>query len=291
VFLAAIEKAVPPLTPQELLVYQFLGVAVLAVSLIVYLRLFRRLAMRGPQTRPDLMAMPELLAGTVIMLLFVAMLVTRWFPPATEASAAPENTMSLNKVLLVNMANLALPAIAIVILLIARGGHLQSVFGLHKVRLNKVVGYGFCLAVLAVPLTYAAKILTIRFTGSQEAPQALVQKYHSAIEGNDLGLIGLIVLSACVVAPLSEELLFRGTFYPLLSRGFGRFIAALVSAMLFAFVHDTYTDVPGLTILALCFTLAYEVTGSLLVPIFMHATFNSLSLFVMWWQIRNGFTP
>ena len=271
--------------------YQFLAVAMLAISLVVYLRLFRRLAVRGPQTRPDLMALPEMLAGTVIMLLFGAVLFTRWFSPAAATSAAPETAASLNQVLLVNMANLALPAIAIVVLLVARGGHLQSVFGLHKVNATRVIGYGFCLAVLAIPLTYAAKVLTIRITGIQEAPQALVQKYHSAIVGNDAGLIGLIVLSACVVAPLSEELLFRGTFYPLLSRGFGRFVSAMVTALLFSFVHDTYSDIPGLTILALCFTLAYEVTGSLLVPIVMHATFNSLSLFVMWWQIRNGLTP
>ena len=262
----------------------------LAVSLIVYVRLFRRLAVSGPQTRPDLMALPEMLAGTIIMLLFGATLVARWFVPQSAEPSA-EKMASLNEVLLLNMANLAVPAIVIVVLLIARGGHLQSVFGLHKMSLGRVIGYGFCLAVLAIPLTYAAKIITIQVTGSQEAPQALVQKYHAAIEGNDLGLIGLIVLSACVVAPLSEELLFRGTFYPLLTRGFGRFFAAIVSALFFAFVHDTYTDVPGLAILALCFTLAYEVTGSLLVPIVMHATFNSMSLFVMWWQIRNGFTP
>src|SRR5688572_915689 len=99
----------------------------LVISLIVYLRLFRRLTVSGLQTRPALMAMPEMLAGTVIMLLFGALALTRCFGPAPAESVDPEKAASLNDVLLLNMANLALPAIVSVVLRIARGGHLQSV--------------------------------------------------------------------------------------------------------------------------------------------------------------------
>jgi membrane protease YdiL (CAAX protease family) len=153
------------------------------------------------------------------------------------------------------------------------------------------MGLGFFLAVLALPLTYGAKALTVYLTASQEAPQALVQKFNAAVLGGDLRLVGLIALSACVIAPITEEVLFRGTFYPMLARGVGRGPASFACALFFGLVHDTFTDVPGLTILALCFTLAYELTGSLLVPIFMHATFNGLSLLVMYCQVRAGVGP
>jgi membrane protease YdiL (CAAX protease family) len=282
VFLAAIENAVRPLHLPELV---FVGLLLFG-ALFAYARYFQRLAVHGPQTRPDLLGLPEMLAGTLIMALLGVTMIARAF----GSSPAPSN-LPLDRLLLDNMANMALPALAIVILLLARGGSLGSVYGITKVGLFRALALAFVLALLALPLTYGAKALTVFLTGSQEAPQALVQKFNSAVSGGDTRLIGLIALSACAIAPITEEVLFRGTFYPMLARGFGRGPAAFACALLFGMVHDTVTDVPGLTVLALCFTLAYEVTGSLLVPIFMHAIFNGMSLAVMWWQVQSGIAP
>jgi membrane protease YdiL (CAAX protease family) len=58
--------------------------------------------------------------------------------------------------------------------------------------------------------------------------------------------------------------------------------------VLFAAIHNNALGFPGLTLLALALTLAYEFTGTLLVPVFMHACFNGISLFVMWWAVRHG---
>jgi membrane protease YdiL (CAAX protease family) len=282
VFFAAIENAVQPLTQPQLMA---VGVLVFG-ALLIYARYFQRLAIHGPQTRPDLLGLPEMLAGTLIMALLAITLIARTF-----GSPAPPPNLPLDRLLLDNMANMALPALAIIILVLARGGSLGSVFGVRKVGLFRAIATGVFLALLALPLTYGAKAITVWLTASQEAPQVLVQKFNSAVTGGDTRLVGLIALSACAIAPITEEVLFRGTFYPMLARGFGRGPAAFVSALLFGLVHDTFTDVPGLTVLALCFTLAYELTGSLLVPIFMHASFNSLSLLVMWWQARAGIAP
>lgn len=272
-FLSAIENPVQTLTQPEL---TLMGVLVLA-SLLVYLRYFQRLAVRGPQTRPDLLGLPEMLAGSLIMFLFG---VSKLGRPTGQQSAVPSvPTLEM-------LVSIALPALAIIILLLARGGSISAVFGIRKVGLFRAIGIGVLLAILALPLTNAAKGVTVWLTSSQEAPQVLVQNFNSAATGSDARVMGLIAFSACVIAPITEEVLFRGTFYPMLARGFGRGPAALVSALFFAVVHDTVTDIPGLTVLALCFTLAYEVTGSLLVPIFMHATFNGLSLLVIWLQAQ-----
>ena len=55
-------------------------------------------------------------------------------------------------------------------------------------------------------------------------------------------------------------------------------LAALLTSALFALVHVNLASLPALFYLALCLTLAYEWTGSLLVPITMHALFNTVSL-------------
>jgi len=39
-------------------------------------------------------------------------------------------------------------------------------------------------------------------------------------------------------------------------------------------------------VLALCFTLAYEASGSLVVPMSMHALFNSAQLLFLYWQAQ-----
>ena len=285
-FLSDIENAVRPLTPEQIIAVGVLLVAALAV----YLRYFQRIAVHGSKTRPDLLALPEMMTTMVVITLFGSLIVQRLLGGKHEPAKEMAN-MPLDEMLLSSMAFTALPAIVIIVMLMARGGRVGSIFGLSKVGIFRALGIGFCLAVLALPLTYAAKALTLYFTSSQEAPQALVQKFSSAVSGGDGRLIGLIALSAVVVAPIAEEIVFRGMFYPMLSRGFGRGLAALIAAVFFALVHDTYVDAPGLAVLALCFTLAYEVTGSLLVPIFMHATFNGISLVVMWYQVRAGVGP
>ena len=285
--LAAIENAVRPLTQPEMLLIGTL----LFGALFVYTRYFQRLTTHGPQTRPDLLGLPVMLAGTLIMGLFVLTLIARSVSPGGLTPSPANDQLPLDRLLLDNMANMALPALAIIILMLARGGSLGSVYGLRKIGIFRAIGLGFFLAVLALPLTYGAKALTVYLTASQEAPQALVQKFNAAVNGGDNRLVGLIALSAVVIAPITEEVLFRGTFYPMLARGFGRGPAAFVCALFFGMVHDTFTDVPGLTILALCFTLAYELTGCLLVPIFMHATFNGVSLLVMYYQVRTGVGP
>jgi membrane protease YdiL (CAAX protease family) len=57
--------------------------------------------------------------------------------------------------------------------------------------------------------------------------------------------------------------------------------AAVISAGLFAAMHLSVSSLPALFVLALCLTLAYEATGSLLVNIFMHGLFNLWNLLVM----------
>ena len=52
----------------------------------------------------------------------------------------------------------------------------------------------------------------------------------------------------------------------------------LINAALFAGIHLNAPSFAGLFVLAVCLTLAYEWTGSLLVPMAMHALFNSISI-------------
>ena len=51
-------------------------------------------------------------------------------------------------------------------------------------------------------------------------------------------------------------------------------------------VHQHVGSLFPLFLLAIGLAVAYEATGCLLVPIFMHATFNGISLLAMWYATK-----
>lgn len=88
----------------------------------------------------------------------------------------------------------------------------------------------------------------------------------------------LMGAAAVIVAPIVEETMFRGFLYGVLKRYTDSYFAAIGSALLFAIVHMHVGSLAPLFILALGFCLAYELTGCLMVPMFMHALFNGASI-------------
>src|SRR2546423_1413609 len=91
-------------------------------------------------------------------------------------------------------------------------------------------------------------------------------------------LMSLLVLNLMSGAPAAEELVFRFFLYGVLKRYFGIIAGLVINALLFAAVHQHLPSFAPLLILWCCFTLAYEWTGSILVPMAMHALINSANL-------------
>lgn len=92
---------------------------------------------------------------------------------------------------------------------------------------------------------------------------------------------GLLALNAILMAPIFEEVLFRGFLYGYLKRFTDGYFAALASALLFAVVHNHVGSFIPLTVLAVLLCAIYEFTGSLLAPMIVHAAFNSTSIIAM----------
>ena len=91
----------------------------------------------------------------------------------------------------------------------------------------------------------------------------------------------IIIVLAVAVAPVAEELVFRFFLYGVLKRYFGIMPGLVINSLLFAAVHQHLPSFGPLFILGCCFTLAYEWSGSILVPMTMHSLFNSLSLVLL----------
>lgn len=92
----------------------------------------------------------------------------------------------------------------------------------------------------------------------------------------------LSVLSTVVLAPLTEEVFFRGLVQSMIRRYLRSPWAAVVGASwLFAAFHVTQPQaLPSLFVLSIALGYNYERTGRLYAPILIHALFNAVNLAV-----------
>ncbi len=79
---------------------------------------------------------------------------------------------------------------------------------------------------------------------------------------------------AVLLAPLYEEVLFRGLLHGALRRRGGAVLAAAVSAATFTLAHHHLPTVPAHFVLGLALSFVYEKTGTLAGPMAFHAAFN-----------------
>ena len=87
-----------------------------------------------------------------------------------------------------------------------------------------------------------------------------------------------LIASAVLIAPLVEELLFRGILFTVLLKTRPFIFAALLSSAYFAVVHLHGPSFLPLLALSVAFSAGYAATGSLITPITMHMLFNLSSV-------------
>lgn len=91
-------------------------------------------------------------------------------------------------------------------------------------------------------------------------------------------LLALYLLVAVVGAPVAEELIFRGALYRFLKSRQSTPVAIIVSAAIFAAVHWNAMSFTSLLTVGIVLCIAYEFSGNIKVPIFLHAFFNANSI-------------
>ena len=110
--------------------------------------------------------------------------------------------------------------------------------------------------------------------GGEDTTQDAVKMMKDA---DDPLTMVLMVLIACVGAPLAEEIVFRGYIYGAVKKLSGIGFSLVFSALFFAAVHMNLASLLPLFVLGLALAAVYELTGSLWTPIAVHFLFNSVS--------------
>ena len=258
------------------------AVTIFAVAVSVETRLVRRVTREGGQVRTADWQMPDALVALVLASFFAVLGVVPIFLHPQKSSV-----ITIDKVV-VGSAFPVVLLIGVAGFLTFRGAKVSALLGLKRLGMLRAFAWALGLVLAAFPLAGAANLLTAALLHGRVEPQELVQLFHTVAERGDLGAMLKIFLAGAVLAPVCEEFLFRGFFYAVGKRYLGPLASGLLTALLFAAIHQSLTAFAGLFVLAVCFTLAYERTGSLLVPIGMHALYNFTSLFFIWLQARGA---
>lgn len=131
------------------------------------------------------------------------------------------------------------------------------------------------LAVAALGLSQGLTML-MQLTGfldKSDAFQAVAERQAST------SLLAAF-LSAGIIAPIAEELLFRGVIYGYVRRFFDVRTAVVGSAILFGIFHGNMVQAVYAVLLGYFIAYAYEYFGEFKVPIFLHMGINCVSLII-----------
>ena len=108
----------------------------------------------------------------------------------------------------------------------------------------------------------------------ESAAESVVSQLLTPGKG-DLAALAIGALGPCVTAPIFEEILYRGFLLPALVRFMPLRLALPVHAALFGLHHQSLRGLLPLSALGLIWGMLYVASGNLLVPILVHAMWNS----------------
>ena len=105
--------------------------------------------------------------------------------------------------------------------------------------------------------------------------------------GNIMAAGGWMMFTSIVIAPIMEEILFRGILQDALMRKYGAFVGILIASAVFGIVHLIPQQVVNAFMIGIVLGYIYYRTGALLPVILIHCINNAISYFT--WML-NGET-
>ncbi len=97
---------------------------------------------------------------------------------------------------------------------------------------------------------------------------------------DDPALLATMVVAAVLVAPVCEEIIFRGYLYPAAKKFAGPWIAGFSISVVFAVAHGNLASALPLFLFGIVLVVLYEKTRSIWTPIAAHLCFNGATVIV-----------
>ena len=88
---------------------------------------------------------------------------------------------------------------------------------------------------------------------------------------------GWTLLTVCIIAPIFEELIFRGRLYSMLCHSSSALLSAMLTAILFGVVHGDLRVMISGFVAGLVFSYVYIQKSSIIAPILIHMFNNAIA--------------
>lgn len=161
-----------------------------------------------------------------------------------------------------------------------RYGSLVTLLGLNRFHWRMLLE-----TVLAIALGFSGSILWGLFL----VPFGLrPQEPIVPLFGQGIGSFVSVFAVGAILAPIVEEVLFRGFLFAGLRKYLNLRVAVLASGALFGALHFQLYAFPVLFMLGVLLALLYYRTGSLLMPILMHFCINAIAIVAQYFALQNG---
>ena len=144
------------------------------------------------------------------------------------------------------------------------------------------------VAFLTLPLVWLVNATVQAFSGT---PFRNPQIELIAPDGFSWSYLFGMTFVTGIVAPIAEEIAFRGVLYGWLRQRFGVPAGVAISALLFSVAHGIPALIPALAVQGMVLALLYERSGSLWPPIIAHGTYNAATVILLYAALASGIAP
>lgn len=147
-----------------------------------------------------------------------------------------------------------------------------------KYKLNNILKYLLIIPFGAFNMLWANYFVALL---QLVMPKFMLESYTDTQQIIEGGGFLIQLLTAGIVAPIVEELIFRGLVYRRTKKMTGTIAAAILSAALFGVFHGNWIQAPYAFIIGIVAVFVYEKFKSIVAPIMLHMSANILSVLIM----------
>ena len=213
-------------------------------------------------------------AGYYAVYMLVTMLAAGVLGVAIGVSGSTEDTAALVEKNAITLTLLANTSFVLIVAIFYNNKSRFSSFG-ERIKLApihpRMNTYIFSLAVCAIMAVQVVNIIPFPISWIEMAMDnsEMIVSATPAIQ----------ILTVAVMAPLTEEILFRGLMLGALSKACNKWFAIVATAIVFGLVHGHPIGIIYASCLGLILGWLYIKSGSIIAPMLFHAVYNFASLF------------
>ncbi len=167
--------------------------------------------------------------------------------------------------------------IALMYFIIIKGVSFRQL-GIHFSNLIRVIKSGLIGGVFLFFIIVVAGLVMQLLYPQEPTLQPFAELVMNA-EGNDLILLFIM---GSILAPLGEEIYFRGMAYPVFKEKWGVAVGLIVSGMFFSLLHFDILRFFPLMLGGIGLAYIYEKTGSLFSSMIAHGLWNGIMILLLY---------